>query len=247
LLAATVEPRLHAVLPAPDGLRRAEVIRYDCTAVGDDPGPRALEILRIVEPAAEIEYQLASQLLYCEGLGAFGLEPLAWGESGRVFWYTPEREGQPDGGCRPWVRSAVRVDLADWSLTPLTQAVASPDGTKVAGWLNGELVVYPLDGGQSGRSAPPALPPYVGPPVWSPDGSALAYLQFTSFCGETAGESALVLVDATTFEARVLATQANPEFESVSWPEPGRLSLAGLQGGGQWVYDLESGQLVPTP
>lgn len=243
LLVATVVPRLHAILPAPDESKRAEVVVYDCAPVGEET--RALEILRIVEPATGTEYQLASQALSCGGLGAFGLEPLAWGASGRFFWYTEAREGGPDGACRPWVRPVVRVDLADWSQTTLEQAVASPDGTQVAGWLNGELVVYALDGGERGRVAPAALPPQVGPPAWSPDGAAIAYIQYTSFCGETAGDSAVVLVDATTFASRVLLTQAAPEFDSVSWLDATRLALTGLMDSGQWEYDVVSGTLTP--
>ena len=77
LLVAAVEPRLAAVLPAPDDMKRAEVIIYDCAAIGDDPNPRSLEILRIVDPAAATEYQIDSQFINCGGLGAFGLERLA--------------------------------------------------------------------------------------------------------------------------------------------------------------------------
>jgi len=245
LLAAAVEPRLAAVLPAPDEMKRAEVIVYDCAAVGDDPNPRALEILRIVDPAAATEYQIDSQFINCGGLGAFGLEPLAWGAGGRAFYYTPAREGGPDGGCRPWVRPIVRVDLADWTVTTLEQAAGSPDGTKLAGWTNGELVVFALDGGELGRSAPAALPPFVGPPVWSPDGTALAYLQYTTGCGEAAGDSAVVLVDGATFAPRVLLTSAAPEFQALEWPEAGRLLLIGVDDS-RWSYDLGSGVLAPA-
>lgn len=246
LLAAAVEPRVSAVLPSPDGTLRAEVVVYDCAPVGDDAAPRSLEILRIVDPVMVTEYQLDSQFIYCGGLGAFGLEPLAWAASGRYFYYTPAREGGPDGACRPWVRPTVRVDLADWSLTGLDQATASPDGTKVAGWVNGELVVYALDGGELARSAPAALPPFVGPPVWSPDGANLAYLQYTTSCGETAGESAVVVVDVATSAPRVLLSSSAPEFQSLEWPEPGRLILTGMDGG-RWNYDLAGGVLTPEP
>lgn len=252
VLVATVAPRLRAVLPSPDEALRAEVLAYECTpisdaALGTEPQPMSLELLRVVDAAGEVEYQLDSQLLNCGGLGAFGLEPLAWGADGQSLWYTTAREGGPDGACRPWARPMTRVDVTDWSVVTLDQAATSPDGMKVAGWANGELLLFALDGGEIGRVAPAALPPNVGPPAWSPDGMALAYLQFTSFCGETAGESAVVLVDTATLESRVLVTQSAPEFESVAWNEAGQLQLAGLLDGGQWVYDFASGQLVPTP
>lgn len=247
LLVAAVRPRLAHILPSPDESRRAEVLIHDCAPVGDDPAPRSLEILRIVEPATDTEYQLDSQLINCEGLGAFGLAPLAWSADGRTLIYTGAREGQPDGGCRPWARDVARVDLVDLAVTPLAQAAFSPDGTKLAGWLDRELVVYALDGGELGRVAAAETPPHVGPPVWSPDGSALAFLQYTSLCGETAGESAVALVDGTTFETRVLVTQAAPEFEGVAWLDAGRLLLTGLLDTGRWVYDLATGQLAPSP
>lgn len=257
LIIATVEPRLKGALPSPDGALLAEVFVYPCPPEGDKAAgenatgeiqtPQSLEILRIMDAAADLEYQVDSQLLNCGGLGAFGLEPLAWSGDGQVLWYTTAREGGPDGACRPWVRPMTRLDLDDLAFATLDQAAMSPDGTQVAGWQNGELVVYALDGGEIGRAAPAALPPNVGPPVWSPDGTALVYLQFTSFCGEAAGESAVVLVDRTTFESRVLVSQSAPEFESVSWSEAGRLELAGLLGSGRWVYDLATGVLSAAP
>lgn len=247
LLVAAARPRLAAgILPSPDGSRRAEVLIYDCAPVGDDPAPRSLEVLRVVEPATDMEYQLDSQFINCEGLGAFGLQPLAWSADGRYLIYTGAREGQPDGGCRPWTRDVVRVDLVDLAATPLAQAAFSPDGAKLAGWLERELVVYALDGGELGRVAAAETPPNVGPPVWSPDGSALVFLQYTSFCGEVAGESAVVLVDGTTLTPRVLFTSSAPEFASVEWLDEGRLLLTGLLNGGRWVYELATGQLAPS-
>jgi hypothetical protein len=252
VLIATREPRFRSILPSPDELLRAEVLGYDCipisdAALGSEPVSMTLEILRIVEPGSAVEYQIDSQLLNCGGLGAFGLEPLVWGPDSRTLWYTTARENGPDGACRPWVRPMTRVDLTDWSALTLEQAAVSPDGSKIAGWSNGELLVFALGGDEIGRTVPAALPPQVGPPVWSPDGLALVYLQFSSFCGETAGESAVVLVDAATLESRVLLAQSAPEFESVSWPEAGRLELAGLLDSGQWSYDLATGTLTPIP
>ena len=57
----------------------------------------------------------------------------------------------------------------------------------------------------------------------------------------------MVLVDAVTFESRVLVTQSAPEFESVSWPEAGRLELSGLLDSGRWVLDLATNTLAPAP
>ena len=257
LIVAAGEPRLRGALPSPDGALLAEVFVYPCppagdkatseSATGEIQTPQSLEILNVVDAAADVEYQIDSQLLNCGGLGAFGLEPLTWGADGQVLWYTTAREGGPDGACRPWARPMTYFDLAGWSSATLDQAALSPDGTQVAGWQEGELVVYALDGDAIGRATPAALPPNVGPPIWSPDGAALVYLQFTSFCGETPGESAVVLLDAATLESRVLVTQSAPEFESVSWPEAGRLELAGLLDSGRWVFDLTTETLSAAP
>ncbi len=255
LLVASGAPRLNAVMGPSGGPEggadslpwRAEVLVYDCAAVGNDPQPISLEILRLVNSSAGIEYQIDSQLINCGGLGAFGLQPLAWDSSGRIFWYTTGREGGPDGTCRPWARPVTRVDLADWSFTTLDQAATAPDGSRVAGWVNGELVVYALDGGELGRLAPAALPPSVSAPVWAPDGVALAYLQYTSACGETPGDSAVVVVNTNTFEQRVVLTQASPELGGVSWLDAGQLELTELQTDGRWVYDLTTGVLSPAP
>ena len=253
LLAEAGPPRLRAALPSPDGALRAEVLVYECApisdaALGTEPQPMSLELLRVVDAAGAVEYQIDSQLLNCGGLGAFGLVPLFWGADGQTLWYTTAREGGPDGACRPWVRPMTRVDVTDWSVVTLDQAATSPDGTKVAGWANGELLLFGGDGDEIGRAVPAALPPNVGPPVWSPDGASLAYLQFTSFCGETAGESAVVLVDAATSTSRVLLTQSAPEFVSVSWSETGQqLLLAGLLDSGRWTFDLATNTLAPAP
>ncbi|MBP8949490.1 MAG: hypothetical protein KBG73_11660 [Candidatus Promineofilum sp.] len=257
LIIATVEPRLKGALPSPDGALLAEVFVYPCPPEGDKASgdnatgeiltSQSLETLHVMDAATDLEYQIDSQVLNCGGLGAFGLEPLTWSADGQVLWYTTAREGGPDGACRPWARPMTRFDLAGWSSATLDQAAVSPDGAQVAGWQEGELVIYALDGGEIGRAAPAALPPNVGPIVWSPDGTALVYLQFTSYCGEAAGDSAVVLVDAVTFESRVLVTQSAPEFESVSWPEAGRLELSGLLDSGRWVLDLATNTLAPAP
>ncbi len=254
LLVAAGEPRLNAVMgpsDAPEGGAdslpwRAEVLIYDCAAVGSDPQPISLEILRLVNSSEGVEYQIDSQLINCGGLGAFGLQPLAWDSSGRYFWYTTAREGGPDGACRPWARPMTRVDLADWSSTTLTSAAVAPLSDRIAGWVNGDLVVFAIDGGEWGRVAPAALPPYVSAPVWAPDGSALAYLQYTSACGETPGESAVVVVDTNMFTQRVVFSQASPELESVSWLDTGNLILTGLLDTGQWQLDLATGTTVPV-
>jgi hypothetical protein len=238
--------RFQALQLSPDGAKRAEVVVYDCIAAGDNPEERqSFEFLRVIHLDDGAEVQLDSQFLSCGGLGAGGLDLLGWSADSRYLLYTPHREGQPDGGCRPWARSVVLVDTEQWTFNQLDQAAASPDGSRLAGWQGQELVVISTESGEMGRVAAAGSPPYVGPPVWSPDGSALAYLQFSSFCGEATGDSAVALVDPATFESRILATQAAPEFATVEWLDGGRLLLTGLLNSGRWVYDLATGQLNP--
>lgn len=244
-LTASTEPRILATYPSPDGSLVAEVLVHDC-AMMTGGQEYSYEQLRIVGSDGEAT-AVADQLLACGGLGAFGLEGLSWSPSGRYFYYTEAREGGPDGGCRPWTRPIVRLDLADNVRTVIDQAITSPDRTKVAGWVDGELVVYGPDGEETGRAALPPGPPNVGPPEWSPDGTALAHVQFTSFCGETPGESTIVLVDANTFESRILIRQSAPEFESVSWLDSETLTLTGLMGSGQWEFALEGENPLPLP
>ena len=88
------------------------------------------------------------------------------------------------------------------------------------------------------------MPPYAGPPVWSPDSQSLAYLQYTNQCGGGAGESAVVLVEGNGAATRVLLTSSTPEFQALEWPESGRLLLTGTDNS-RWVYDLATGQLGP--
>ena len=65
------------------------------TAPRSSPGresPNAYEVLKIAPWTVE------TQLLYCGGIGASGLEGKFWSPDSRFFYYTNAREGWPDGG-----------------------------------------------------------------------------------------------------------------------------------------------------
>lgn len=238
----------HGALQAsPDGAKRAEVAIYDCIATGEDPNVRqSFEILRIIALDDTTEYQLDSQFINCGGLGAFGLDILGWSADSRYLLYTPHREGQPDGGCRPWARSIVLVDTVEWTHAPLDQAVASPDGTRLAGWQGRDLVLISPERGELGRAPAPLPNEGLHPPVWSPDGSRLAYLQTSSFCPVAAGDSAVIVVDGTTLQTDVAATLGAPEFAAVEWIDASRLRLTAVDNT-RWELDLTTGGLFQIP
>ncbi len=239
--------RLHALQLSPDGAKRAEVVIYNCIATGDNPDDRqSFEFLRVVYLDNGVEVQLDNQFISCGGLGAYGLDILGWSADSRFLLYTPHRAGQPDGGCRPWARSVVLADTVELALTPLDQAAASPDGTKLAGWQGRELVVIAPESGELGRAAAPLPQEGLHPPVWSPDGARLAYLLTSTFCPAAAGDSAVVVVDAATMQPTVAAVLGAPEFASVEWIDASRLRLIGADGS-RWEADLTTGGVFQSP
>jgi hypothetical protein len=239
--------RIGALQFSPDGRWRAEALIYDCVAVGGDPAAqKSFELLRVVDVVDGTEYQVDSQFINCGGLGAFGLDVLQWSADGRYLFYTPHREGQPDGGCGPWARTIVAVDTQEWTKTALDQAAASPDGAELAGWVDRELVIIALEGGERGRSPAPLPVEGLGPPVWSPDGARLAYVQTSTFCPAPTGESAVVLVDAATLQSQVVAASVAPEFAAVEWIDAGRLLVTDAAGS-RWELDPATGVMTLLP
>lgn len=238
--------RIGSLQVSSDG-RRAEVVIYDCIALLDDPATQqAFELLRVVDNAEGKEYQIDSQLINCGGLGAFGLDILQWSADGRYLFYTPHREGGPDGGCGPWARSIVAVDTADWTRLTLDQAATSPHGALLAGWLGRELVIFSIDEGERGRTAATLPAEGISPPIWSPDGARLAYVQTSGFCPAPAGDSAIVLVDATTLQSQVVAASVAPEFATVEWIDANRMLITDAAGS-RWELDATTGVLTLIP
>jgi len=238
-----VKPRLFASYPSPDGRLRAEVYIYDCTVVTEEaPDGNALEQLLIFTPAQTGGRLVDSQLVYCGGLGAFGLGGLFWTGDNRYFYYTDAREGVPDG-CGYWERALLRVETTDWTVDYIGSGPISPDGANIAAWDGSRLVLWRTAGDQIGVSEPPVPDAIPGPIAWSPDSSSLLYLFSEGYC--PLGETYLVRLDLAVQRSTLLFASAHPSFANVEWREPQRVILHDEEGH-SWTYDFRSGRLGPS-
>lgn len=243
LLRAGFQPRLYARYPSPDGSMEAQVLTYDCTTIIEDQ-QNALDVLQVVDTDSQAVIQeVDNQLQYCGGLGGFGFEGLFWSPSGQYFYYTDAREGSPDG-CGHWTRPFSRFNVTDWTTQDLGGGPQSQDGTRLATWNGGDLVVWAIDGGEVGRVAAAAPDQSLGPIVWSPDDQSLAYLQADQFC--VPNSSTVVVVDVAGMSSEVVLTSDTPAFQDVAWYGPEQLVLADGAGGRKFL-NLATGELTDTP
>ena len=233
-----------STIASPDGQWRVESVRSDCTPIrGDSLAYEQLVLHRTDTGETRV---LVDQLLYCGGLGAFGLEPLYWSSDSRYLFYTPAREGQPDGGCGPWHRPIVRLDVRGGGREELAEGTTSPDGALTASALGPELAIWSRDQIEILRF-PAAVPgKLIGALAWAPDGQSLAYLQRESFCPPDSGPSALVRLDLPGGQQTVLLDAPTPVFTGVGWDTPTELRLTDTDGK-TWLYDLATKTLTPAP
>jgi hypothetical protein len=246
ILALGYEPRVHARYPSPDGSTEAQVLIYECTAIIEGQ-ENALDVLRIVNNTnGEIVQEVTSQFQYCGGLGAFGLGGLYWSPTGRFFYYTDAREGLPDG-CGFWTRPVSRVDTMDWSVEELGGVALSQGGDKLAGWDGSELVIWDVDGEETGRVGVAREDAAKGPIVWSPEDKYVAYLLAEQFCvPSTDNESTVVIVELSDMSEEVILTSDSSAYQDIAWYGIEQLILAdGL--GGRWFLDVATGEISERP
>jgi hypothetical protein len=238
-------PQSMATLDSPDGQWRVEVLRSDCTPIGGDQLAYEQLLLHITG-TGEVRL-LADQLLYCGGLGAFGLEPLYWSSDSRYVYYSTARAGSPDGGgCGPWYRPIVRADIRSDERVDLAEGVPSPDGTLTAGYQYQEVIVWGRDVSEVVRATIPVTAGSFGPLAWAPDSQSLVYLLRESFCPPDTDPSLLVRLDLPGGQQTVLLEPPAPIFTEVAWDIPGELRLTDTDGQA-WIYDLGAKTLTRAP
>jgi len=246
-IAATViaigEPRIYSSHLSPDGKWRAEVVTYDCVAVGG-VDENACEQLKLIQTDNGVERIADTQLQYCGGLGAFGLAGLFWSPNSRYFYYTNAREGVPDG-CGYWERPIIRFDVSNLNLERLGVGYRSPDGTMLATWQGQELAVWDVNEGEIARISVMASDAETGPIAWAPDSQALVYVQFASYC-PLSGKSYVVRLDLPALRQTLLVESETPTFGNVIWDVSSELTLFD-ENGKEWRYMFTTQELREAP
>lgn len=183
VITATVAPEVFQSYASPDGAWTAQVTVYDCSLVGDNE--MSYEVLELIDSTTQARHVVAEQLIYCQGLGAFGLSILHWSENGRYLYYTDGREGYPDGAGF-WLRPMYRVQISDRSAAYLGGGLFSPTWDMIATWQqtaeqNAVVIWNVADGEQTARFASFVPAPYLLNLFWLPDSSGVIYLLGDSF------------------------------------------------------------------
>ncbi len=222
---------------SPNGQWRVEIARHGCAPVGPDGSEAGFEQLRLIHAASGETRVIEDQLLYCGGLGAFGLGGLFWSGDSRYFYYTNAREAQPDGGCLGWYRPATRLEAATGERVQLVQGPESPDGFWQAGIDGPALVLWNRQTGAV-LQIPRATAQLKGGGVaWAPDGKALVYLQWTEDCVPIGGQTSVVRLDLDSRQQTMVLAAQPVAFARVRWDAPYRLRLFTLDNQ-EWRYHL---------
>lgn len=224
---------------SPDGLWWARVFSHHCpdTLTGEAYG---YDYLLLTDQQSGEARVVFSQLISCGGLGAYGLTGVFWSGTSRFYYFTDAANGVPDG-CGYWQPPLLRLDLNDWSITSLGSGTLSPDRLRLASWLDGELVVWDLNGGRIGSAPPPVDKGLPGPIAWSPDGKSLAYLLSEQYC--PLGLTYVVRLNLSDFQAAPFYASQDPSFADIRWDMPNRVILTD-ENGATWAYNFITGDLA---
>lgn len=246
-LVSTVTPVTFSSYTSPDGELVAEVVTYDCTAIQADDMEYSYEEIRLVNHSNGETTIIEGQFSFCGGLGSYGLEGVSWSSDSRYFYYTPDREGGPDG-CGYFVPRLSRYDVMTGEILALGLATAAPDGNTYASWAwdmdqkEQLLRVWQIDSEEIREFSPYQPTEANGPIAWSPDGSEFIYLQRTYQCTEE-GTAWLVRVNAETLEQEVVLETEEYHLWTVQWTETETLTLGtiGFENSKSYTYDLATG------
>ena len=246
-LLTVTAPRVSETYTSPDDRWRVDIVVHDCTRIDtrSSADENALEQLTLSDMQTSQTWVVDDQLQLCGGVGAFGLGGLRWSSNSHFFYYTPAKNGVPDGYCWYWEPEVVQFDPRSRTRTFVGGGPTSPDGSRLAAWQGRELVIWDFDLGQVYRGGIAQENAYPGPKAWSPDSQKLVYLENSDNCLPF-NESFLVEVDLKAGTQRELLRSSEPSFVSVAWPEPDRLTLSNSNGD-QWLYVLSTGELSAEP
>ncbi|MFZ6028453.1 MAG: hypothetical protein ACOYYS_12120 [Chloroflexota bacterium] len=233
---------------SPDGNWNASFTHADCVQVGLES--IAYDEFKLINQWAGTERVVAAQLLYCQGIGAAGLDGLTWSQNSRYFYYTTAREGHPDGGCGYWEPDVSYVDTVTAVPRRIGYGPFSPDGTKLAVWPRGSddeagfLIVWDVNEAEKSYHPMYDADWSRGPIAWAPDGQSLVYLQSEIECTQDSA-SQIIWLDLSSSTQSPLPVLPGVNFQTVTWYLPGKLLLSDVYGE-QWTYDFNSRSFAPA-
>lgn len=184
----------------------ASVTVYPCTAI--DGQEMSYERLDITDNTTNETHLIADQLIYCGGLGGFGLSigrwmPSADGEGeARFLYYTDAREGEPDGAVLGWERPLWRVNLADFQVESLNQAKFSLTAQELVAWDQNQIRVVSAYNDESTDF--PLMPAglQMVEVTWLPLNSGVIYIQTDKLIGGS--RNTVTHIDLATMEQTVI-------------------------------------------
>ncbi len=230
---------------------RVDIMIYDCvkTAKTDEGGwiENAYEQLILVNLASGEKRVADDQLQYCGGLGGAGFEGLYWSPNSLFFYYTPARQGVPDG-CGYWQKPIYRFAVPAFVKgEDLGIGTRSPDGEKIAAWNwpDNTLTIWYVDDVTHYHTNSIYPQAEIGPIAWSGDSQTLVYLMVDSWC-PLSGKSYLVRVDIRKLEQTLLLESESPTFGNVEWSTSNTLRLMD-EDGKEWNFNISTRELTQSP